>query len=100
MADSEPATVASTVFARDLYLFLCAVLVGTTVGIGAQQAFSYLTSPQTAANLSLALATTCTGAAHSRFVHRKSVGYLLPSLVAGAPVAYAAMRVIHFVIGL
>ncbi len=100
MAETEPATVASTVFARDLFLFLCAVVVGTTAGIGSQQALLYLTSPQTAATLSLALATTCTGAAHSRLVHRKPLGYLLPSLVAGAPVAYGAMRAIHFVIGL
>ena len=100
MAESEPANIVSTVFVRDLFLFLCAVLVGTTAGIGSQQALLYLASPQTAAHLSLALATTCTGAAHSRLVHRKPLGYLFPSLVAGAPVAYGAMRAIHFVIGL
>ena len=60
----------------------------------------HLTSPQIAANLSLALATTCTGAAHSRLVHRKPISYLLPSVIAGAPVAYGAMRAIHFIIGL
>ena len=65
MAETEPAT-ASTFLARDLFLFLCAVLVGTTAGIGSQQALLHLTSKQIAANLSLALATTCTGAAHSR----------------------------------
>ena len=99
MAEIEPA-VASTFLARDLFLFLCAVLVGTTAGIGSQQALLHLTSPQIAANLSLALATTCTGAAHSRFVHRKPVRYLLPSVLAGTPVAYGAMRVIHLMIGL
>jgi hypothetical protein len=79
---------------------LCAVVAGTTAGIGSQQAFLHLTSPQIAANLSLALATTCTGAAHSRLVHRKPIRYLLPSIVAGTPVAFGAMRVIHFIIGL
>jgi hypothetical protein len=99
MAEIEPPVV-STFVARDLFLFLCAVLVGTTAGIGSQQAFLHLTSPQIAANLSPALATTCTGAAHSRLVHRKPIRYLLPSLVAGTPVAFGAMRVIHFIIGL
>src|SRR5207245_11583995 len=79
MAETEPA-VASTFLARDLFPFLCAVLVGTTAGIGSQQALLHLTTPQIAANLSLALATTCTAAAHSRLVHRKPIGYLLPSL--------------------
>ena len=96
MAETERA-VASTVFARDL-LLLCSVLVGMTAGIGSQQALFHLTSPQIAANLSLALATTCTGAAHSRLLqHRKPIGYLLPSLIAGAPVVYGAMRAIHFI---
>ena len=99
MAEMEPA-VASTSLARDLFLFLCAVLVGTTVGIVSQQALLPLTSAQNAANLSLALATTSTGAAHSRLVHRKPFGYLLPSFIAGAPVAYGAMRAIHFIVGL
>lgn len=99
MAETEPA-VASTSLVRDLFLFSCAVLIGTTAGIGSQQAFLPLTSPQIAANLSLALATTCTGAAHSRLVHRKPIGYLVPNLIAGAPIAYGAMRAIHFIIGL
>ena len=37
MAEIEPA-VASSFLARDLFLFLCAVLVGTTAGFGSQQA--------------------------------------------------------------
>src|SRR5437867_3720840 len=99
MAGTEGVGVA-TPFARDLFLFLCAVLVGTTAGIGSQQALLHLVGPHIAANVSLALATTCTGAAHSRLVHQKPIGYLLPSLIAGAPVAYGAMRAIHFIIGL
>jgi hypothetical protein len=88
-----------TPFARELVLFLCAVLVGTAAGIGSQWLLLHLVGPQVAANLSLALATTCTGAAHSRMVHRKPIGHLLPSVVAGAPLAYGAMRMIHLVVG-
>jgi hypothetical protein len=89
----------TSVFARDLCLFLCAVLVGTVAGVGSQQLLLHVVGPIVAGNVSLALATTCTGAAHSRLVHRKPVGHLLPTVVAGAPVAYAAMRVIHLVVG-
>src|SRR5262245_26604884 len=84
----------------DLFFFLCAVLCGTTAGIVSQQIFLFLLAPPAAANVSLAIATTCTGAAHSRLVHRKPFLRLVPHLVAGAPVAYAAMRAIHFVAGL
>jgi hypothetical protein len=49
--------------------------------------------------VSLALATTFTGAAHGYLVHRKRIGDLLPGVVVCAPVAYAAMRAIHFVAG-
>ena len=96
---TERPAFAPTAFLRDLFLFLCAVLFGTIAGIGSQQVLLHLVGPQVAANVSLALATTCTGAAHGRLVHRKPIGHLLPSVVAGAPVAYGAMRVIHFVVG-
>ena len=99
MAATERVAFPPTGFLRDLFLFLCAVLFGTIAGIGSQQILLHLAGPQVAANVSLALATTCTGAAHSRLVHHKPIGYLLPSLVVGAPVAYGAMRAIHFVVG-
>jgi hypothetical protein len=86
-------------FARDLRLFLCAVLCGTSAGIASQQLLLHLIAPPAAVNVSLALATTCTGAAHSRLVHRKPIRHLLPNIIAGAPVAYAAMRAIHLVVG-
>jgi hypothetical protein len=86
-------------FVRELLLFLCSVLVGTTAGIGSQQLLLHMVDPRIAANVSLALATTCSGAAHSRLVHRQPLGDLLPSFLAGAPVAYGAIRVIHFVLG-
>jgi hypothetical protein len=91
--------VAAPAFVRDLLFFVCAVLVGTTAGIGSRQVLLHLVAPQVALNVSLALATTCTGAAHSRLVHRKPIGHLLPHIAAGAPLAYAAMRAIHFVAG-
>ena len=97
-AIDDPQIVAAR-FVRDLVLFVCAVLVGTIAGIGSQQLLLHVTGPQVGANMSLAIATTCTGAAHGRLVHRKPIGYLLPSIVAGAPVAYGAMRVIHSVVG-
>ena len=90
---------APTPFARDLFLFLCAVLVGTVAGIGSQRLLGHLVAAQVAANVSLALATTCTGAAHSRLVHRKPIRHLIPSVAAGVPLAYAAMRAIHFIVG-
>ena len=99
MGVTERAAIVPTAFLRDLFLFLCAVLLGTIAGISSQQVLLYLVTPKVASNVSLALATTCTGAAHSRLVHRKPIADLLPSLVSGAPVAYGAMRVIHFVVG-
>ena len=95
----ERSVFAPTPFARDLVLFLGAVLVGTAAGIGSQRLLLHLVAPQMAANMSLALATTSTGAAHGRLVHRKPIRHLLPSVVAGAPLAYGAMRAIHFIVG-
>ena len=95
----KPPEFVSTAFARDLCLFLCSVLVGTMAGVGSQEILLHFVGPRVAANVSLALATTCSGAAHSRLVHRQPIGYLLPSLVVGAPVAYGAMCVIHLVAG-
>jgi hypothetical protein len=69
------------------------------VGIGSQRFLLDVVAPQVAANVSLALATTCTGAAHSRLVHRTPIRHLLPSVIAGAPLAYGAMRAIHLVVG-
>ncbi len=84
---------------RDLFFFLCAVLIGTSAGLGSQRLLLLLVTPQVAADVSLALATTCTGAAHSRLVHRKPIGHLLPNIIVGAPLPYAAMRAIHLVVG-
>ena len=85
---------------RELCLFLCAVIAGTLAGIVSQQLLLHIVRPQVAGNLALAFATTFSGAAHSRLVHRKPLGALLPGILSGAPVAYGAMRAIHFVLGL
>jgi hypothetical protein len=85
---------------KELLLFVCAVVAGTVAGVASQQVLVRLVASQTAVNMALAIATTCTGAAHSRLVHQRSMGELIPHVVAGAPVAYAAMRAIHLILGL
>ena len=86
-------------FARELFLFVCAVLVGTSAAIGSQLVLSLLASPSLAANASPAFGTTCSGAAHARLVHRKPLKDLLPARIAGAPVAYGVMCMLHLIIG-
>ena len=78
----ERSVFAPTPFARDLVLFLGAVFVGTAAGIGSQRLLLHLVAPQMAANMSLALATTSTGAAHGRLVHRI---FINPTIASGAP---------------
>jgi len=85
--------------ALDLLLFLCAVVCGTTTAVVSQRVLLHVVSPAAAVNVSLALSATCSAAAHGWLVHRKPVGELLSRVVAGTPVAYAAMRAIHLVAG-
>lgn len=99
MSATEDARFVPAAFARDLFLFVCAVTVGTIAGVSSQQLLLHFAAPHLAANVSLALATTCTGAAHGRLVHRRSIRSVLPGIVTGAPVAYGAMRAIHFLLG-
>lgn len=87
-------------FVRELSFFVCAVLVGTISGIASQQLLAMIVDHQVAARASLAVATTCTGAAHARLVHRKPIRELVGGVVAGAPVAYIAMHAIHSLVGL
>ena len=84
---------------RDLSLFLFAVLGGTIAGVVSQRLVLQFVGQPAGLNVSLAIATTCTGAVHSRLVHRKPFRQILPNIVAGAPVAYVAMRAIHFLAG-
>ena len=99
MADVDRPSSAN-VFLRELLFFVCAVLVGTISGIVSQQFLVTIADRQVAAHASLAVATTCTGAAHARLVHRKPIRELVGGIAAGAPIAYAAMRAIHFLVGL
>jgi hypothetical protein len=82
-------------FARDETLFVCAVLVGTAGAIVSRQLLLPLVGAVSAGNAALAVATTLTGAAHARLVHRKSFRALMPQVLASAPLAYAAMRAVH-----
>ena len=59
---------ASSVFASEEALFVAAVLVGSATGLVAGQFLPHWVSGATAGNIALALATTVTGATHSRLV--------------------------------
>lgn len=80
--------------------FVWAVLVGSMMGVLSQQFLLTFLSPTLAGNVSLALATTGTGATHARLVHRRPLGSLVPNVLLGAPVAYGVMRVVHLFAGL
>jgi hypothetical protein len=86
-------------FARELQVFVRAVLVGTTAGIVCREGALRWVGDATAANIALAVATTVTGATHARLVHRQSVRDLVPQVLCGAPAAYGTMRVIHALLG-
>ena len=86
-------------FFYELSTFVLAVIVGSLAGLATNLLLAHWVSPSAANNAALALATTCTGAAHSHFVHRQPWLALLPKIGAGAPLAYAAMRLVHVVLG-
>jgi hypothetical protein len=75
------------------------VLIGSVTGILSQQILSRFVSPAVAGNMSLAVATTGTAAAHARLVHRRPSSDLLPTVLVGAPVAYGVMRAVHLLAG-
>jgi hypothetical protein len=85
--------------ARDLAVFVCAVLVGTAGGALTLQAVTPWLGASVALNASLAVATTLTGAAHTRLVHRKPLLALVPHIATGIPLAYGAMRAVHAWLG-
>ena len=78
---------------------MCAVVSGTTAAVLSQRWLLSVVTPTLAVNISLALAATCSAATHGRLVHHQSITELISRMVAGTPVAYAAMRAIHFVAG-
>ena len=76
---------------QELGLFVIAVLFGSLSGLA--------TTLLLGANAGLAVATTCTGAAHSHFVHKQPWLRLVPKIGVGAPLAYGVMRVVHVLLG-
>lgn len=86
-------------FFQELTTFVLAVILGSLSGLATSLLLAHWVSPPVASNVALAVATTCTGAAHAHFVHRQPWMTLLPKIGAGAPLAYGAMRLVHAVLG-
>jgi hypothetical protein len=84
---------------QELAVFVLAVVVGSLCGLATNQVLGHWVSGAVAGNAALAVATTCTGAAHAHFVHRQPWLHLLPKVGLGAPLAYGVMRVVHAVLG-
>jgi len=84
---------------QELGVFVLAVIVGSLCGLATNQVLGRWVSGAVAGNAALAVATTCTGAAHAHFVHKQPWLHLLPKVGLGAPLAYGVMRVVHTVLG-
>ena len=86
-------------FVHELSTFVVAVIMGSLAGLATNLLFAHWVSPAAANNAALAVATTCTGAAHAHFVHKQPWIALLPKIGVGAPLAYGAMRLVHVILG-
>jgi hypothetical protein len=84
---------------QELGVFVLAVIVGSLCGLATNQVLGHRVTAAVAGNAALAVATTCTGAAHAHFVHKQPWLHLLPKVGLGAPLAYGVMRVVHAVLG-
>jgi hypothetical protein len=84
---------------QELGLFCLAVMLGSLCGLATNEVLRPWVSAAIGNNAALAVATTCTGAAHAHFVHGQSWVRLLPKVGVGAPLAYGAMRLVHAVLG-
>jgi hypothetical protein len=84
---------------QELAVFVLAVIVGSLCGLATNELAGRWFSGAVAGNAALAVATTCTGAAHAHFVHKQPWLSLLPKVGLGAPIAYGVMRVVHAVLG-
>ena len=93
-----PASDAHPLF-QELTVFVLAVIVGSLCGLATSEVAGRWVSGAVAGNAALAVATTCTGAAHAHFVHKQPWLSLLPKVGLGAPIAYGIMRVVHAVLG-
>ena len=93
-----PASDAHPLF-QELTVFVLAVIAGSLCGLATSEVAGRWVSGAVAGNAALAVATTCTGAAHAHFVHKQPWLSLLPKVGLGAPIAYGIMRVVHAVLG-
>ena len=84
---------------QELGVFLLAVVLGSLTGAATNVLMVRVAGAAIASNAALAVATTCTGAAHSHFVHKQPWVRLLPKVGVGAPLAYGVMRIVHVVLG-
>jgi hypothetical protein len=80
---------------QDLRVFLTAVVVGGLTAVVVQSFLRHWTPAQTATDVAFACATTITGAAHARFVHRQPLSALGIGVLVGLPIVYAAMLLLH-----
>jgi hypothetical protein len=84
---------------QELGVFVLAVMLGSLSGLATNVLLGRWVAAGVAGNAALAVATTCTGAAHSHFVHRQPWLSLLPKIGLGAPLAYGVMRAVHAMLG-
>jgi hypothetical protein len=84
---------------QELGTFLLAVLIGSLAGVAATMLLGRWLSAASAGTGAIAVATTCTGAAHSHLVHKQPWARLVPKVGVGAPLAYGVMRVVHALLG-
>ncbi len=84
---------------QELGVFVLAVIVGSLGGLATNVLLGRWVAAGVAGNAALAVATTCTGAAHSHFVHKQPWLGLLPKIGLSAPLAYGVMRAVHAVLG-
>src|SRR2546428_13187077 len=84
---------------KELGVFVLAVSLGSVGGLATSVLLGRWVGSAVASNAALAVATTCTGAAHSHFVHKQPWRRLLPKIGLGAPLAYGVMRAVHAVLG-
>ncbi len=84
---------------KELGVFVLAVILGSVGGLATSVLIGRWVGSAVASNAALAVATTCTGAAHSHFVHKQPWRRLLPKIGLGAPLAYGVMRAVHAVLG-
>jgi hypothetical protein len=84
---------------QELGVFVLAVILGSLSGLATNVLLGRWVGAGVAGNAALAVATTCTGAAHSHYVHRQPWLSLLPKIGLGAPLAYGVMRAVHAILG-